>query len=363
MHRRVCSVRNDPTRGPEVSREMSHEPNPPSVSPLDDSQRRLQAVLNNATVAIFLMDDRQHCIYMNAAAEQLTGYRFEEVLSLDRPLHDIVHHTHPDGRPFPISECPIDRAFPEHNQVQGEAVFVHKDGSFYPVAFTASPIRDEASQTIGTIIEVRNIQQEKLAQERQQFLINELHHRVKNTLATLQSVAWHTFRNVDANAVALFEGRIAALSRAHNILAGSSWERASLSDVVRAAVEPFGPDRFAIDGRECEIHPKAALTLSMALHELGTNAAKYGSLRLATGRVAIEWTHRRSGGQLALQLVWREHGGPPVAPPTRKGFGSRLIERQLAGEFGGKVLLQFPPDGVVCVMDLVLPGLPQPLDS
>ncbi|MFN3943861.1 MAG: PAS domain-containing protein [Allosphingosinicella sp.] len=123
------------------------------------AERRLDAVLNNASVSIFLMDERQHCIYMNAAAERLTGYSFEETQG--RPLHDVIHHTHPDGTPFPIEDCPIDRAFPEDNNVQGEGVFVHKDGHFYPVAFTASPVRDEASKTVGTIIEVRDISAER----------------------------------------------------------------------------------------------------------------------------------------------------------------------------------------------------------
>jgi PAS domain S-box-containing protein len=127
-----------------------------------DVQRRLDAVLNNASVAIFLMDENQHCAYMNRAAEELTGYSFAETQG--RPLHDVIHHTHPDGRHFPIEDCAIDRAFPENADTRGEEVFVRKDGSFYPVAFVASPIRDEASRTIGTIIEVRDISREKAAQ-------------------------------------------------------------------------------------------------------------------------------------------------------------------------------------------------------
>jgi PAS domain S-box-containing protein len=123
------------------------------------AERRLDAVLNNASVAIFLMDDKQHCSYMNAAAERLTGYTLAETQG--RPLHDVIHHTHPDGTPFPLEDCPIDRAFPENNNMQGEEVFVHKDGHFYQVAFTASPVRDEASKTVGTIIEVRDISAEK----------------------------------------------------------------------------------------------------------------------------------------------------------------------------------------------------------
>ena len=124
-----------------------------------DAEQRLNAVLNNASVAVFLMDERQHCAYMNAAAERLTGYTFEETQG--RALHDVIHHTRPDGSPFPLQECAIDRAFPEDHNVQGEEVFVHKDGSFYPVAYTASPVRDGASNTVGTIIEVRDIRPEK----------------------------------------------------------------------------------------------------------------------------------------------------------------------------------------------------------
>lgn len=124
-----------------------------------EAEQRLNAVLNNASVAVFLLDDRQHCVYMNAAAEHLTGYAFEE--TQDRPLHDLIHHIRPDGSPFPRHECAIDRAFPENHNVQGEEVFVHKDGSFYPVAYTASPVRDDESKTIGTILEVRSIQAEK----------------------------------------------------------------------------------------------------------------------------------------------------------------------------------------------------------
>ena len=110
-------------------------------------------------MAIFLMDERQHCVFMNAAAEVLTGYRLEE--AQNRPLHDVVHHQRPDGSPYPLEECPIDRAFPEHARMQGEEVFVHKDGHFYPVAFTASPITDENGQPVGTIIEARDLTEER----------------------------------------------------------------------------------------------------------------------------------------------------------------------------------------------------------
>ncbi len=113
------------------------------------------AITDNASVALFIMDGRQHCVFMNPAAVELTGYRLEEVAG--RPLHDFVHYLRPDGSPYPLAECPIDRAFPERNRMQGEEVFVHKDGHFYPVAFTASPIRNRNGETVGTIIEVQDI--------------------------------------------------------------------------------------------------------------------------------------------------------------------------------------------------------------
>ena len=121
-------------------------------------RRRLEAISSNGTLALFIMDENQHCVFMNPAAEHLTGYVFEEVQG--KPLHNVVHHTRPDGLPYPLEECPIDRVFPQNNQEQGEEIFVHKDGSFYPVAFTASPIREDGKM-VGTIIEVRNISKDR----------------------------------------------------------------------------------------------------------------------------------------------------------------------------------------------------------
>lgn len=333
-----------------------------SFSPLDDSRRRLEAVLNNASVSIFLMDDRQHCIYMNRAAEKLTGFTFEEVLELDKPLHDIIHHTHPDGRPFPLEECAIDRAFPEYNQVQGEEMFVHKDGHFYPVSFTASPIKDAASNTIGTIIEVKDISEEKKSKERQRLLVNELNHRVKNTLATVQSIAWQSFKGSEPEAVEAFNGRLATLSKAHNILTGGGWQGANLRELIGSVVSPFGAERFVLDGPDCAVDPKAAVSLSMVLHELVTNAAKYGSLSDEDGTVAIDWTcGEREEGCQHLELAWKERGGPPVTTPRSKGFGLRLIERQLGLEFGGSAMISFEPTGLTCTMSLEVPSKPEPL--
>lgn len=126
---------------------------------LEQTTRRLNAVLSNTRMAVFLMDERQHCTYANAAAEALTGYKFAEMQG--RTLHEVVHHKKPDGSHYPLEDCPIDRAFPERAQMSGEELFVAPDGSFYPVAFTASPVSDDYGRPIGTVIEARNIADER----------------------------------------------------------------------------------------------------------------------------------------------------------------------------------------------------------
>lgn len=321
---------------------------------LASAHRRLQAVLDNASYAIFLMDDRQQCIYMNAAAEQLTGYTLAEILRLDKPLHDIIHHTRPDGRHFPLSECAIDRAFPEHNQMRGEEMFVHRFGHFYPVAFCASPVRDDASKTIGTIIEVRDISMEKRAEAMQRVLINELDHRVKNTLATVQAIARQTFHGSDPVALNSYMSRLKALSKAHEMLTRNQWEPTSLDDITGSAAQTFGPDRFTLSGPEIMVDPKMAVSLTMALHELATNAVKYGALSTPAGHVRISWCHRPPDDSV-LELVWAESGGPPVTPPQRTGLGMRLIEDQLSHEFDGRTTMDFVPAGLVCTIRLTIP--------
>jgi PAS domain S-box-containing protein len=216
---------------------------------LADTSRRLNAVLDNATVAIFLMDDRQHCAYMNAAAERLTGYTFAETQG--RPLHDVIHHTRPDGSHFPLHECAIDRAFPENAHTRGEEVFVHKDGHFYPVAFNASPVRDEASRTIGTVIEVRDISAEKAQEvalrESTQRLADERHalevlNRTGTRIAAELELDSLVQAVVDAG-VELTGAQFGAFF--YNVLdgAGGKYMLFALSGAERSAFEKFGMPR------------------------------------------------------------------------------------------------------------------------
>lgn len=174
---------------------------------LREASGKLDAILNNTRMAVFMMDERQHCSFMNAAAEELTGYTFEETRG--RPLHDVIHHTHPDGTPFPIEDCAIDRAFPENMQTSGETVFVHKDGSFYPVAFTASPMRNREGRTVGTVIEVRNIEEELRARDALERFNEALQQRVDEALAEREALEHQLVQAQKMEAIGQLSGGIA----------------------------------------------------------------------------------------------------------------------------------------------------------
>lgn len=202
-----------------------------------------------------------------------------------------------------------------------------------------------------------DLTERKRAEERRSLLINELNHRVKNTLATVQSIASQTFRGHDVarDLRQLFEARLVALSNAHNVLTRESWEGAPLSEIVTQAILPFvqkDAPRIRSSGPDVRCSTKSALALAMALHELATNAVKYGSLSSAEGHVRIGWTVDRDQGR--FDLVWHEQDGPPVVQPTRQGFGLRLVGRSLAGELGGEVRLDFRPDGLRCTISAPL---------
>ena len=147
---------------------------------------------------------------------------------------------------------------------------------------------------------------------------------------------------------------MSALAQAHDLLTVEGWRGAALGDVVDRAVSPFrtGDERIVIDGAAIRLSPKQALAIAMALHELGTNALKYGALSNDRGRVHIAWHGPDSADRTLIELVWQETGGPPVRPPARKGFGSRLLERNLARELGGPTVIEFLPAGVICRISL-----------
>ena len=211
------------------------------------------------------------------------------------------------------------------------------------------PRIDASGAFLGYVGMAMDLTEIKTAQVHQQLLINELNHRVKNTLSSIQSIARQTLRSdeVAPHARDQFVERLMAMSAAHNVLTNESWSGAVIDDILREALRPFSddrdPDRIAIKGPSLRVEPGAALALALAAHELGTNAAKYGALSSPGGRVSVEWALE---GDNHVLVRWRERGGPEVSAPTHRGFGARLLERGLAGDLGGKPELIFPPTGV-----------------
>lgn len=185
------------------------------------------------------------------------------------------------------------------------------------------------------------------------LLIEELNHRVKNTLALMQAIAVQTFRSASRDERTKFEGRLGALAEAHNLLSQEKWAGSELRDVIARALQPFlltSPDRIRMAGPAVPLSPRLAVVLSMIVHEIATNAAKYGALSNETGRVTLEWDVIADAPKPRLRLVWTEIGGPLVTAPVQRGFGSRLIERSARDQLGGEATVDFLPRGVVCTV-------------
>ena len=226
-----------------------------------------------------------------------------------------------------------------------------RDGSARWARSRAWPRRDAKGNICLWYGSTEDIHERKVGEEHQRLLINELNHRVKNTLATVQAIALQTLKGDIplGEARSRFEARLMALSRAHNVLTEQNWERAALERVARDSLEHLAAeqDRFTLSGEPVWLQPRAALALSLALHELGTNAAKYGALSVERGRVTISWGMEGD----RLRLEWKESGGPALqGSPARRGFGSRLIEDGLKGDLGGDARLAFEPDGLRCTI-------------
>jgi len=230
-----------------------------------------------------------------------------------------------------------------------EARFQSGQGTYRWMLANARPRFDEADRFIGYLGMAMDLTEIKQAQIHQQLLINELNHRVKNTLAAIQSIARQTLKPGETPPQVrehLFD-RLMAMSAAHDVLTRENWSSASVEDVARQAARPFigsgDTERVILTGPAMRVAPSAALALALALHELGTNAVKYGALSTPTGVVRVEWSRTAAG---LGALTWRETGGPPVGPPARRGFGTRLLSGGLAPDLGGRPELIFAPEGV-----------------
>lgn len=327
-----------------------------------ERERQFRDLLEALPVAVYTTDPQGRLTFYNQAAADLWGH--EPELNSERARWcGSWKLYHADGQDMRHDECPMAVAIQEMREIRdAEAQLERPDGTRIPFIAYPTLLRDKAGQVIGAVNMMVDISERKRSEVEQKTLMDELNHRVKNTLATVQSVAAQTFRKaqVPREIRDLFEKRIFALSKAHNQLSSTRWTSADLRSLAMEVLEPYGDDeaadRIIIDGSSIDLAPHAALTIAMALNELATNAAKYGSLSVPGGQVTLRWHVEGAADARTLMLDWRETGGPAVTPPKESGFGTRFVERGLAQQLKGKVDLEFDPAGLRCRADIPLQG-------
>ena len=306
-----------------------------------------------------LFTDARHpgnpIIFANDSFLVLTGYAREEVLGQDfnfllarEANADVLRQIalEFEGK---SSGCP-------------DVLSHRKDGTEFWAGLFISPVLDQSGTIVQHFISVVDLTKHKNEQLQSKMLIDELNHRVKNTLSTVQSIVWQALRTFsDPKEVSdSIQSRLLALSRSHDLLTREKWKSARLYDIVHDALEPFGvadgrAERIVIKGERIRFPPKSALALSIAFNELATNAVKYGAFSNAVGSILIEWTLEPSSDGDRILVRWQEKDGPRVSPPTRKGFGTRMIEEGLALELEGTAHLDYASAGLICTMNFPAP--------
>jgi two-component system CheB/CheR fusion protein len=326
------------------------------------SQDNLRLLIDSTADAIFCVDRDGVTTLCNAAFLRMLGFERQEDV-IGKKLHAVMHYAHPNGAPYPESDSPINKAArtgePAHVE---DEVFFRRDGTSFPVEYWLRPLR-HGGELQGAVCTFLDVSERQQAQERQVLLIRELDHRMKNLFAVTAGVVALSARSAltpqdMSNTV---RGRLDALARAHRLILplapGDSDQRATtLGDLARAIIAPYADPqnhlRATIVGPEVAISGEAVTSLALVLHELATNAAKYGALSTAEGRIDIGWTI--SDGRLAL--VWEELGGPPIAggAPEREGFGTLLARRSAGGNLDGDIAFDWRPEGLTVHLSAAL---------
>jgi two-component system CheB/CheR fusion protein len=245
----------------------------------------------------------------------------------------------------------IEGAINNDGTITGEVALALTDGSRCHSEFAVTGVRDEVGRVMDVIAEGRDITERKRWEEHQILLTKELAHRVKNSMAVIQSIARQTLRDAPKGFAEVFTGRIQSLAAAHDILLEKGWLAANLKDLAKRQLAVV-QGRVRLAGPDVTLSPILATSLGLVLHELATNAAKYGALSVPKGVVEFSWEAVGEDGQRRVLLTWKERGGPPVTAPDHESFGSTLIKRSLPG---ATVERRFEPDGLMCTIDLPLP--------
>jgi PAS domain S-box-containing protein len=327
----------------QLHREQDAQPHERVREGLRESEERLRLALEAGRMGTWEWTIATNEVIWSAALEAIHGLApgaFEGTFA------GYQKDIHPEDREQILAA--IARTLEQGEDHHIEYRIIRPDGAVHWVEGRGKLVRDKTGAATRMIGVCMDITERKRNEERQRLLLDELNHRVKNMLAIIQSIASQTLRETPEPAAfkSAFSARLAALGRAHSLLTRELWIGASLRDIVATALAPFGAedrDAISIDGPFVMIRPNAAVTLSLVLHELATNAAKHGALTAPHGQVSVAWT-TTAAQPPCVELVWAEQGGPSVKPPRKRGFGSRLIAAS-ADQLGGEVSMQHDSAG------------------
>jgi PAS domain S-box-containing protein len=307
----------------------------------EHAAQRLVAVVDSSQDAIVSKDLNGVVTTWNRGAEQLFGYTADEMIG--KPITTLIP---PDRHNEEVSI--LERIRRGECVDHYETVRQHKDGILVDISLTVSPVKDARGKVVGASKIARDISEKKQAQARQELLTREIQHRTKNLFAVVLAVVSRSFagKNSVKDAEAAVVSRLRSLGQTHIMLIDQEWQGADLAEIVRAEMSPYG-GRVKVDGPSLMLSARTAQNFALALHELATNAGKYGALSNTTGRVHISWSKQASNGSNLFDFRWQEQGGPPVWTPTQKGFGSAVLEQVMAEHFEVPPQIQFAPTGVI----------------
>jgi PAS domain S-box-containing protein len=313
----------------------------------EDAALRLAAIVESSDDAIVGKDLDGIVTSWNAGAERIFGYLAEEIIG--KPITILVPPNYQKEE-----EALLERIRRGQRVEPFETVRQRKHGSLIDVSLTISPVKNAQGKIIGASKIARDITGRKRSEAQIVNLAHEAEHRTKNILAIVQATVRLSHSNTSDDLKRLIEGRIDALAKVHTLFVETRWTGAQLHTLVTQELLPYRDgreERVRISGPTVMLEPNIAQAIAISLHELATNAAKYGSLSAADGDVEIAWT-RTEGGRLRLR--WTESGGPTIAPPTHRGFGSRIMENIIGGQLGGKVRFDWCAPGLICEITLLL---------
>ncbi|WP_373474714.1 HWE histidine kinase domain-containing protein [Sphingorhabdus sp.] len=302
------------------------------------------------------VDDGHSVIFANDAFLNLTGYTREEVLAEN--FQSLLANGF-DEENIKVLKL----AFNSEMCGDTEVHYKRKDGTEFWASMFITPVSDKSGKIVQYFVSLADLTAHRLENKRCKALIDELNHRVKNTLATFQFIVNHALKDpaVPSEARVAIERRIQALARSHDLLTATEWDGAGLHDLVQMAMKPFHSitdhvARITISGSNIVLPPKITLAIAIALNELATNSIKYGALSNGEGRIDVDWHLSKEAAGDRLLIRWQERNGPLVTPPSHKGFGTWILGRGISHELNGKVTLDYLAEGVKCQIDIPAPS-------